>query len=67
MVSEDNNNNVNNINNNNYKKDINKIKSNKSHGSDIKIFDDIEFLNDTFGKNAMAECIEYLTRLKKSA
>ena len=27
----------------------------------------IKFLNDTFGKNAMAECIEYLTRLKKAA
>ena len=26
----------------------------------------IKFLNDTFGKNAMAECIEYLQRLKKS-
>ena len=27
----------------------------------------IKFLNDTFGKDAMAECIEYLLRLKKSA
>ena len=27
----------------------------------------IKFLDDTFGKNAMAECIEYLTRLKKMA
>lgn len=27
----------------------------------------IKFLNDTFGKNSMAECIEYLTRLKKMA
>ncbi|MCF0126558.1 MAG: hypothetical protein HUJ68_12550 [Clostridia bacterium] len=27
----------------------------------------IDFLNKTFGKNAMAECIEYLQRLKKSA
>ena len=26
----------------------------------------IKFLNDTFGKDAMAECIEYLLRLKKS-
>jgi hypothetical protein len=25
----------------------------------------IKFLNDTFGKNAMSECIEYLLRLKK--
>ena len=27
----------------------------------------IKFLDDTFGKGAMAECIEYLLRLKKSA
>lgn len=27
----------------------------------------IKFLNDTFGNGAMAECIEYLQRLKKSA
>jgi len=27
----------------------------------------IEFLNKTFGKNGMKECIEYLTRLKKLA
>jgi len=27
----------------------------------------IKFLDDTFGKNAMAECIEYLLRLKKMA
>ena len=27
----------------------------------------IQFLDDTFGKGAMAECIEYLVRLKKSA
>ena len=27
----------------------------------------IKFLNDTFGKDSMAECIEYLLRLKKSA
>ncbi len=27
----------------------------------------IKFLNDTFGKDAMAECIEYLLRLKKTA
>ena len=27
----------------------------------------IKFLDDTFGKNKMKECIEYLTRLKKSA
>ena len=27
----------------------------------------IKFLDDTFGKGAMAECIEYLVRLKKSA
>ena len=25
----------------------------------------IEFLNNTFGKNKMKECIEYLLRLKK--
>ena len=32
-----------------------------------EIDDFVKFLNDTFGENKMAECIEYLLRLKKMA